>query len=370
MGAHASFYDVPADHPYLQAIDFLTRQEIVRGYEDRSFRPQNAVTRAEFSKILMQVLYPAEYIESCLSELPTMDEEVIPLMDFPDVPYDSWFAPYVCTAYTNGIVDGYPNGYFYPEEGVSFVEAAKMLSLGFGLTGVELPNLGREANAYWYQPYVEFLAQQKAIPYTIEALDKPVNRGEVAEMMYRLKDFGLKPAPTQRLSKTAEQITNAVNWAPYTSYKYSFAFEYPDIWPEPLVVPRGRFDGRSPYQTSSWTVYFGPRDNDKCIGGVDCVERDFWIDGYPLYMVETIVDSIFEDEYFIEVLDEPVINGLPGLVILEEVDGCIDKRGFVFGENWVYVLNFRCGGEEDRLFNLFDQLVRTVEEIVVPEHRR
>ncbi|MBT4120000.1 S-layer homology domain-containing protein [Candidatus Peregrinibacteria bacterium] len=368
--AYALFFDVSPDHPYADAIDFLTREGVVTGYENRSFRPENAINRAEFTKILMSVLYPEVYIDDCIENLPESEDLVVPQFAFPDVAHSAWFAKSICAAWSNGIVSGYPNGRFHPEEGVNFVEAAKMLSLGFGLTGIELPNLGRD-NVLWYTPYVEFLAAQRAIPVSIEALDQPINRGEMAEMIYRLKDLPLMPEPIKVKGKSAEQVIYPVDWKEYRDHDYNLVFEYSNVWPEPHVLPRGSYDGRSPYIASEWTAYFGPKVTEDCMGEGSCIKRDMWIDGYRVEDSSAILDAVENDLYFIELEEETIINRMPALILLEEVDKCIDKRAFLFGKSWVYALNVKCAGQDDKLYNLFDQLVQTIKEIEgkVPEHR-
>jgi hypothetical protein len=369
--AHARFFDVQPEHVYFDAIEFLTREGIVEGYQNRSFQPERKINRAEFTKILVSVLYPPSYIESCIENLPEPEEDlVIPRFAFPDVPLDSWFAPYICTAWTNAIVSGYPDGRFRPEEGVKFVESAKMTSIGFGLTGLELPNFG-DANVLWYQPYVEFLAAQNAIPYSIIDLPQPINRGEMAELIYRLKDYPIRLGPAPQKSKTADDVIYPVNLKQYENYDYLFAFAYPNVWPEPHMLPRGTYDGRSPYITSEWTLYFGPK-LDECLGANECLRRNMWIDGYRTEDSEAIMNAVMEDEYFIELEEVSIINGMPTLVLLEEVDKCIDKRAFYFGKAWIYALNIRCGGQSDRLYNFFDQIAQSVRQIEQrpPEHRK
>ncbi|MCB9808758.1 S-layer homology domain-containing protein [Candidatus Peribacteria bacterium] len=367
--ASARFFDVQADHPYADAIDLLTREGVLHGYENRSFQPEREINRAEFTKMLMAIIFPEEYINTCIESL--SDDAVIPNLTFPDVPHEAWFAPSICTAWTNGIVDGYPDGLFRPEEGVTFVEAAKMLSLAFGLTGFDLPNFGN-ANAIWYQPYVEFLATENAIPMSINDLSQYVNRGEVAEMIYRLKGYPLTPSPVpQRLSKSTEEVAYPVTWKSYINDDYTFSFSYPSVWPEPYVDRRGHYDGRLPYYKSSWAVYFGPKSTKQCLGSGDCIERDMWIEGYDLEDSAEILDIIESDKLFVDIEDQTIINGLPMLNILEEVGDCIDKRSFHFGSRWIYSMNIRCAGQDDTLYGIFEQMVTTLEQTDErpPEHR-
>jgi len=77
------------------------------------------------------------------------------------------------------IIQGYPDGTFHPSNNINFAEAAKIIANSFGYqTG---------SDPIWYKPYVTALAEHFAIPDTIAAFDYFITRGEMAEMIYRLK---------------------------------------------------------------------------------------------------------------------------------------------------------------------------------------
>ncbi len=94
---------------------------------------------------------------------------------------DEWFAKYVCAAKAEGIVSGYADGTAKPGQNINFVEASKILSLAYKQKtqgdGVE-----------WYEPYTNALESAKAIPPSIAKLDAPLMRGEMAEMMWRISE--------------------------------------------------------------------------------------------------------------------------------------------------------------------------------------
>ena len=353
---------MPWDHPYATAIDYLTRHDIIAGYHDRSFRPENAVTRAEFTKLLVGMVFPSEVIDICLDTADKQDD-IIPAMQFPDVPYDSWFGPAVCTAWRQGIVDGYQDGTFRPEEGVNFAEAAKMISLAFGLTGVELPNFGSQKNIEWYKPYAQFLSSANAIPPSIKGFNMPLLRGEMAEILYRLRDYPATLQPVDLYSQTVRDLEVPVKWIPYKS-PFGFSIELPNVWPAPRPVPSGTFDGRVPYMRSKWTVYLGP-EKKNCDGYGSCVESQFWIDGYDRTVGDTILQEVQNDELGITIMDQSIINDSPGLVIEETVGDCVDKRAFLFGKKYVYVLNAICAGNDVKIGHIFDQLMMKFQEINV-----
>ena len=63
---------------------------------------------------------------------------------------------------------------------VNFVEAAKMISLSFGKSA-------GAAGDTWYAPFVTILSNGRAIPESVTTFEKAITRGEMAEMVYRLK---------------------------------------------------------------------------------------------------------------------------------------------------------------------------------------
>jgi hypothetical protein len=90
-----------------------------------------------------------------------------------------WYLDYVCIGKLNNIISGYPDGSFKPDKNINFVEAAKIITKGLGGdVAVSDP---------WYKGYVEKLADNGAIPTTITAFAQEITRGEMAEIIYRIK---------------------------------------------------------------------------------------------------------------------------------------------------------------------------------------
>lgn len=85
-----------------------------------------------------------------------------------------WFSTYVCAAYDQGFVDGYEDGYFRPEQGVNFAEASKIVSNVFQV------EFDFETQENWFEPYVVILEKKNAIPDTIMYFDQELTRGDVA----------------------------------------------------------------------------------------------------------------------------------------------------------------------------------------------
>lgn len=174
------FTDVPESHINFEAIEYLRQNNVIRGYQDGTFKPESRINRAEFLQLITNpfLLNTSRLNECVREEILGKDLETV---FYKDVAPDDWFAAAVCLASVQKIVNGYPDGTFRPAREVSFVEAAKMIVNVFAFSTVEEPG---EA---WFTPYVEQLSKKSAIPTTINAFGESITRGEMAEMIYRLK---------------------------------------------------------------------------------------------------------------------------------------------------------------------------------------
>lgn len=168
----AFFLDVSSDHPNKDAIEYAQSNGIVSGYPDGSFKPDTPINRAEFTKIIMNTQLSFDESNACLSSY-TYNTV------FPDVSNDIWFAPYVCAAKKSNIIHGYPDGTFKPANFINFAEAAKIISNAFSYPSNE--------DTPWYKPFVDQLAERNSIPLTLTHFNINITRGEISEIIYRLK---------------------------------------------------------------------------------------------------------------------------------------------------------------------------------------
>ncbi len=167
--ASGPFNDINWDNPQAFAINYLKQQRIVQGYSDGTFKPNRLINRAELVKILIERNYEASVIANCRDNF------------FKDVKSTDWFQPHLCVAYKNKLIKGYSDGTFKPAQNINFVEASKIIYLSYGQTD--------QTTTPWYKPYVVFLHQEKVIPESLKKLDQKINRGQMAEIIYRLRHF-------------------------------------------------------------------------------------------------------------------------------------------------------------------------------------
>ena len=102
-----------AGHWAEKSITELMQAGFISGYPDGTFKPDNAITRAEFLKIITSVLGLAPASSSSSS--------------FSDVSSEDWFFGYIMAAVEKGIVSGYPDGTFKPNNPITRQEAAKIV---------------------------------------------------------------------------------------------------------------------------------------------------------------------------------------------------------------------------------------------------
>lgn len=98
---------------------------------------------------------------------------------FLDVRTD-WYASYICTLKNKDIISGYPDGSFKPGQEINTVEALKITFLAFDI------DIDIESEGEWYLPYWEYAVDNDILPSTITSVDKKLTRAEMAEIIYRL----------------------------------------------------------------------------------------------------------------------------------------------------------------------------------------
>ena len=105
------FTDLGESQWYESAVAYAYRHNIMEGMSDTTFVPGKSLTRAE----AVQVLYNLEG-QPVVSESST----------FPDLVYE-WYKPAIAWAESTGVVDGYEDGTFHPDQPVTRQEFAQML---------------------------------------------------------------------------------------------------------------------------------------------------------------------------------------------------------------------------------------------------
>ncbi len=145
QGAALYIYnDTPPRHWAWRPIQYLTNQGIVRGSNvPNTFAPERTLMRAELARMLTLAL-------GWLLITP-------PTPHFNDVPVNHWAYTYIETAYAHGVISGYADGSFRPNQTVSRAEMARMLvqARGYGEETPGTPTFVDVPPSYWAYGYIE-----------------------------------------------------------------------------------------------------------------------------------------------------------------------------------------------------------------------
>ena len=174
--AFADFTDLTAEHNAFDAVNVLNKLGVINGYDDGSFKPDNNVTRAEFTAMLLRTRGMGAVGSTSLENPP-----------FPDVVTSdvSWAIGNIRTARELGIVNGYDDGTFKPNNNVSYEEAVKMIvcALGYGEMGAE--------GAFWYSKYLMTATSLGFLDGAGGAITTPATRATIAQMLYNCLEVKL-----------------------------------------------------------------------------------------------------------------------------------------------------------------------------------
>lgn len=99
-----------------EAAKNLVALGLLKGYEDGSLGLENNITRAEFATLVVRLICKEEEAKS------NTDDTI-----FTDVKKDHWASGYINIAVNEGLINGYPDGTFKPQNNISYGEALTLI---------------------------------------------------------------------------------------------------------------------------------------------------------------------------------------------------------------------------------------------------
>ena len=122
--AQTTFNDVPTDYWAQTFIQELATRDIIKGFPDGGFRPNDLVTRAQFAAMLSKAVNKA----------PTRGG-----VTFVDVDSNYWAANAIQKSYTTGFMSGYPGNIFEPVQNIPRVQILVSLANGLNYSPSQAP---------------------------------------------------------------------------------------------------------------------------------------------------------------------------------------------------------------------------------------
>ncbi|MHB8841526.1 MAG: S-layer homology domain-containing protein [Candidatus Aquicultor sp.] len=164
--ASINFNDIWSNDWFYTDVMSLVDSGVANGYSDGSFRPQNNITRAEFCKMIL----------TALGQKP--DTNVYP--SFNDT-VSHWASAYIEKAKQLGITDGYAGGVFKPNNYVTRAEICKMICNAKNMDLKNTPSRFTDCSGHWADTYISTLRETGILSGYTDGTFRPQNRATRAE---------------------------------------------------------------------------------------------------------------------------------------------------------------------------------------------
>jgi len=165
------FDDVSDDANYAEAVITLSTLGLFKGDDKGNFNPDKTITRAEFATVVVRTM--------------GMGDPGPTATVFTDVPATHWASGYVQAATNMGILAGYGDGTFGPDDPVTYEQAIKMIVAALGYTP-EAENRGGYPTGYM------MIAAREGITEGANGkVGEQAPRATVAQLLYNALDVPL-----------------------------------------------------------------------------------------------------------------------------------------------------------------------------------
>ncbi|MRN54729.1 chitobiase/beta-hexosaminidase C-terminal domain-containing protein [Paenibacillus monticola] len=172
-----TFNDVPKDSRMAKTIELATKLGIIKGYEDGSFRANVSITRAEFATMLVKALGLTFEGNSSFK-----DTKV------------HWATEAIATLKASGIIKGYLDGTFKPNQSISRAEIVVMLSKVMNITLVKSDKF-KDVSGNWAEHEINTLSKMGIVKGGTDGSFKPsasATRYESILMILRMLNVSLE----------------------------------------------------------------------------------------------------------------------------------------------------------------------------------
>jgi hypothetical protein len=187
------FEDVPCDFWAADQIAAVYGQDIVKGYNDGTYQPNNPVTRDQMA------VYIARAIAGGEANVPDPGCSTPP---FTDVACDHWARKYIQLCVNESIVQGYEDGTYQPSVGVTRDQMAVYTARSIasprgeaglvGYTPADPRNFPDVASTFWAYKHIEYCVENSVVNGYEDGLYHPeivVTRDQMAVYVARAFDL-------------------------------------------------------------------------------------------------------------------------------------------------------------------------------------
>ncbi len=196
----------------------LLHRKYISGYTDGTFKPDNNMARSEVSAIFARIL--SGYDEGNLTSTKT---------SFNDVASGDWFSKYIARLSETGIIKGYDDGTFKPDNPITRAEFATMCVRFYESDAGKIKNAKSDftdvSSGHWAKDFIDKAAKQGFITGYPDGSYKPDNnitRAEVVTVINRmLSRYPDKKYIDKNLGNMTvfNDVTDNSHWAYYEIYE-------------------------------------------------------------------------------------------------------------------------------------------------------
>ena len=192
---------------YQKEIKFLKKHNILKGYSNNTFRPNENISRAEFMTLALKALR--------VKTVTTTQQS------FNDVNQSTWYFKYIETAKNNKWVTGY-NNKFSPHKNINIADAVLIVSRIESWPKENKQNIQIPQQRY-YSDALNYAANKKLINAAFASPGKELTRDQAAKLVFNLIYNNLKKQKELRNSKKSLNTNSdtTINSIPNTSEEKS-----------------------------------------------------------------------------------------------------------------------------------------------------
>ena len=176
FAANVALTDVPETADYATAVNTLVALKVIDGYTDNTFKPDNLITRAEASKVIVAALNEIASAEAMKGATKFSDIEG----------KHEWATGYINKGVSMGYINGMENNQFQPDGNVTFAQIVKMMlcAMGYEDYAKSLADQYGYTGANWYIPYTQLAADAGVTDGVYAGPNEAVTRAQVAQLVY------------------------------------------------------------------------------------------------------------------------------------------------------------------------------------------
>ena len=146
------------------------RTPYMSGYPDKTFRPDNMITRVEMAMVLFRLTEDSNKTNFLSSNLS-------------DIKSDEWYSQAVSYLSSKGVIVGYPEGDFKPDNNLTRAEFAVLISKFFRIDSVNGESFSDVDNSHFAYDYIAALHQSNIVSGYPDKSFKPNNHISRAEVV-------------------------------------------------------------------------------------------------------------------------------------------------------------------------------------------